>query len=268
MNVKKKIVLLGDGAVGKTSLIARFVLNKFSDKYIQTIGVRVSKKTVSLKNNGEDIAVDLLIWDVLGQRGFERVKNISLEGTQGALLVCDVTRGKTLESLENYWYPLLTDRTGKVPIVILANKSDLPNWEIKEEELRRVANSLNAPYFITSAKTGEHVNESFRMIAERCLEEGFSEKRNVKKIEIRNLADVVDYIMEDFSKAYGSVEDAMPILRHQIELIGMDVEHPTFEEVKELINKLYPIEADFLGEEKADRNRVMRHSMLLKIARK
>ncbi len=268
MSLKKKIVLLGDSAVGKTSLIARFVLNKFDEKYIQTIGVRVSKKTVSVKKDEKNVDVDLLIWDVLGQPGFERVKTLSLKGTQGALLVCDVTRRKTLKSLENYWYPLLLERAGEVPIVILANKSDLPSWEMREEDVRRIAEMLNAPYFITSAKTGAHVNESFRMIAERCLIEGTSGRKMLEETEIKNLADVVDYIMEDFSKAYGSVEDAMPILRHQIKLIGMDVEHPKFEEVKELINRLYSIEIDFFGEEKAKRNKGKIYGMLLKIAKK
>ncbi len=268
MNVKKKVVLLGDYAVGKTSLIARFVLNKFDEKYIQTIGVRVSKKTVSVKKNGKDVNVDLLIWDVLGQKGFERVKTLSLEGTQGALLVCDLTRRKTLENVEKYWYPLLLERAGDVPIVLLSNKSDLPNWEMNKENVKSIAEMLNAPYFITSAKTGEHVNESFKMIAEQCLIKESSEKRPLQEIEIKTLADVVDYIMEDFSKTYGSVEDAMPILRHQISQIGMDVEHPKFEEVKELINRLYSIEVDFLGEDKAKRNRGERYGMLLKVAKK
>ncbi len=265
MVVKKKIVLLGDGAVGKTSLIARFVLNKFDEKYIQTIGVRVSKKTVMVDTGKEKVDVDLMIWDILGQRGFERVKTLSLEGTQGALLVCDLTRMKTLESIEDYWYPMLLDRAGEIPVVLLANKRDLPNWEISEEDVKRVASQINAPYFLTSAKTGEHVDEAFHMIAERCIHHHAERKIEVELGKIKTLKDVVDYIMEDFSKSYGSVEDAMPILRHQIKMIGMDVEHPKYEEVKELIDRLYSVEVDFLGREKAQRNRIARYSILRKV---
>ncbi len=266
MVVKKKIVLLGDGAVGKTSLIARFVLNKFGEKYIQTIGVRVSKKTVTLNRDGDRVDVDLMIWDILGQRGFERVKTISLEGTQGALLVCDLTRRKTLESIETYWYPLLVERAGEVPVILLANKRDLPGWKMNEEDIKKVASSIDAPYFLTSAKTGEHVNEAFHMIAERCIYQSAFGKIKSVPDEIKSLKDVVDYIMEDFSKSYGDVEDAMPILRHQIKLIGMDIEHPRYEQVKELIDRLYLVELDFLGREGAQRNRMARYTILRKVA--
>ncbi len=265
MVVKRKVVLLGDGAVGKTSLISRFVLNKFDEKYITTIGVRVSKKMVEIKRNGKKQEVDLIIWDVLGQSGFERIKKLSLQGTQASLLVCDLTRKETLKNLEEYWYNLIKNSLGNIPLVILANKKDLQNWEFTDEDVKKVANRLKAPYFLTSAKTGEFVNESFRMIAEMSLlsEEGIIIEES--GVRVRNMKDVVDFIMEDFSQSYGSVEDAMPILRHQIKLSNLNVEKPKIENVEKFINYLYLTEKDFLGKEKAKENKLKRIEILRKL---
>ena len=265
MVVKRKVVLLGDGAVGKTSLISRFVLNKFDEKYIMTIGVRVSKKKIEIVKDGKRDEVDLIIWDVLGQSGFDRVKKLSLQGTQAALLVCDLTRRETLKNLEEYWYNLIKKSIGNVPVIVLANKKDLPNWEFDEGDVKKVAERLKSPYFLTSAKTGEFVNESFRMIAEMSVSSQNGILIEDEWIRVKNLKDVVDFIMEDFSKTYGSVEDAMPILRHQITMANLDVENPKVENVEKFINQLYTTEKDFLGNEKAKENKLKRMEVLRKL---
>ena len=251
--VKRKIVLLGDGAVGKTSLINRFVLNRFSDKYIQTIGVKVSKKTIRV----DDTEIILMIWDVLGQKGFTKVQEASLRGSEGAFLVCDLTRPETLRSLTEYWHDVLVRAAGDVPVILLANKSDL-EWKVSEDDIRAVADDLNAPWYITSAKTGDNVEEAFHNLACMILEfEPVRAGGQTASAEIKTLRDVLDYIMTDFAKTYGSFEDAMPIIRKQFERANIrDMENPTYREIERLIGCLYELSRDMMGEEKAYRMRL------------
>ena len=103
--VKRKVLMLGDGAVGKTSLIHKYVMDKFDDKYITTIGTKITKKMLSLEHDEEKIDLTLMIWDILGQKGYTTIQSTSYKGGEGALMVCDLTRKETLASLEEYWIP-------------------------------------------------------------------------------------------------------------------------------------------------------------------
>src|SRR5436309_1950018 len=94
-HVKRKILLLGDGAVGKTSLIRRFVVDKFSDDYITTIGTKVTKKDLRIESPSKATDMTFMIWDVLGQKGYRGIQESSFQGAKGALLVYDVTRPET-----------------------------------------------------------------------------------------------------------------------------------------------------------------------------
>ncbi|MEM3395719.1 MAG: Rab family GTPase [Thermoplasmata archaeon] len=160
----KKIALLGEGAVGKTALIQRFVYNTFNETYIQTIGARISKKSVMV---GEDEII-LIIWDILGQRYHDELHKGHYSGTEGALFVFDITRRETFEKLES-WISSLNNAVGKVPAILLANKSDLPSWQVSLEEIENFATTKGMPYFITSAKTGVNVNEAFTRMGELLL---------------------------------------------------------------------------------------------------
>src|SRR2546425_2377432 len=96
--MKIKICLVGEAAVGKTSLIRRFVLDDFDDKYIQTLGTKVSKKELSVSQDGEAVKVDMTIWDIMGQKGFrELLKEAYFYGAKGVIAVTDVTRKTTLD---------------------------------------------------------------------------------------------------------------------------------------------------------------------------
>ena len=93
--MKMKICLVGEAAVGKTSLIRRFVLDDFDDKYIQTLGTKVSKKELTLPSSVGDseLKVDMTIWDIMGQKGFrELLKEAYFYGAKGIIAVCDVDR--------------------------------------------------------------------------------------------------------------------------------------------------------------------------------
>lgn len=159
-----KVCLLGDGAVGKTSLVHRYVYDVFDDKYIMSFGTKVSKKTVELP----DAKVDLMIWDILGQKTHESLHGAYYRGAVGALAVCDFTRRPTMESLAS-WVSGFRGVAGEVPVVLLANKSDLPK-AYSLEEVRMLASSVGCEVLETSAKTGANVEEAFSSLTSRMLE--------------------------------------------------------------------------------------------------
>ena len=119
----KKICLLGDGAVGKTSLIKKFVFDKFDDKYIMTFGTKVSKKQVELSQGENDYALTFLIWDILGQRVHNNLHATYYSGSAGAFIVCDVSRQETIDNVDE-WITVFRDVNKEAPLIILGNKSD------------------------------------------------------------------------------------------------------------------------------------------------
>src|SRR5688572_29240428 len=123
--MKSKVVLLGDGGVGKTSLIRRFVVDQYSDDYITTVGTKVSKRSLSVGHPAAEVEVVVQIWDVLGQKGYSGVQETAMKGAQGVLLVYDVTDDGSRRNLEEYWLPAVWRLAGRVPMVLAGNKVDL-----------------------------------------------------------------------------------------------------------------------------------------------
>jgi small GTP-binding protein len=166
--MKVKVCLVGEGAVGKTCLIRRFIHDEFDDRYISTLGAKVSKKEVVVEgDDGSKVEVDMTIWDIMGEKGFrELLKEAYFHGAQGILAVCDVTRKDTLYDLHD-WVSAVHKVTGDIPIHFLANKVDLKDqMSFGEKELEEVAGKYGSPYMFTSAKTGENVQEAFQKLAE------------------------------------------------------------------------------------------------------
>ena len=154
----RKVVMLGDPGVGKTSLVRKFVHNMFDDKYLSTLGAKPTKRLIKV---GED-NLTMMIWDLAGQ-------NFNLHpayyaGAKGALLVCDLTRQETAESLLN-WYNSLKERAGDVPVRVLVNKSDLREKQMDLEQFT----SMGFKPMMTSAKTGENVDQAFQELAEMMI---------------------------------------------------------------------------------------------------
>lgn len=180
-SVKLKICLVGEGGVGKTSLIKRYVFDQFSDGYITTIGTKVTKKELKIENptTKEDLDVTLLIWDIMGQSGFrELLQEAYFYGAQGGLAVCDITRKDTLAGLEG-WIESLHDVVKKVPMVFIGNKSDrMDDAEFKFEDLKEFASKYGDPtVFLSSAKTGVNVNLAFKNIAENIVKKNSEGKK-------------------------------------------------------------------------------------------
>lgn len=162
VSLSAKICLLGDYAVGKTSLVRRFVYNLFEDKYLSTIGVKVSRKVVAVPRNDEVIELVLMLWDLAGSEEFDSVRASYLRGAAGALVVCDVTQRATLATVPEY-VEQIRSANPRAAIILAANKQDLTEQRIlSEEELAKTAVELGAAYLPTSAKTGMGVEEAFR----------------------------------------------------------------------------------------------------------
>jgi len=164
--IQKKVCMLGGFAVGKTSLVARFVSSIFSEKYLSTVGVKIDKKDVSV--DGRDAM--LLLWDIYGQDAFQTVQPAQLRGMAGYLLVVDGTRRATLDTAR-----LLHEKAktvaGDVPFVVVINKSDLASsWEIDDVAFFKLVEQ-GWRIVKTSAKTGDGVEHAFESLTRAMLNE-------------------------------------------------------------------------------------------------
>lgn len=163
-----KIVLLGDPGVGKSSLITRFVHNRFSASYLMTIGVDILSKQLFV---GDD-EVLFLISDIGGQERFASVREKFYRGAKGCLLVFDLTRENTLTSL-NLWKKGLDSVEDEVIFFVVGNKADLKEQVvISDDETYKLVEELKLPkesFFITSAKTGEKVEDAFITFAKELM---------------------------------------------------------------------------------------------------
>lgn len=170
--MKSKICLVGENAVGKTSLIKRFVLDIFDDSYITTIGTKVSKRSATLDVGGEKIDVDMMIWDIMGQSSFRSLlRDAYFHGANGTIAVCDVTRLETLKAIDD-WVAEMRAVTGEIPLVILANKSDLKDQSrMTEAALSACAKKYETKFYYSSAKTGANVTEAFETMGKAALEQ-------------------------------------------------------------------------------------------------
>lgn len=246
--IKRKVLLLGDGAVGKTSLIRKFVTDKFDDNYITTIGAKVTKK--DLRFDAENADLTMMIWDILGQKGYTAVQSASYNGAEGALLVCDLTRKETLASIEEYWIPELTKVAGTIPLVFVGNKSDLVGQrQISEAELSSFAARHRAPLYLSSAKTGEHVEDLFRRLGGLVLgATALGGQVAPGQKEIVSLVDAADFVIAHFCESYADQEIAMSVVRTQFARAGVDVKAPTRDGLLKAIDYLAEAERSFRDE--------------------
>jgi small GTP-binding protein len=158
--IAHKICLLGSFAVGKTSLVRRFVESLFSESYQTTVGVKVDKKVVEVAG----VPVTLVLWDIQGVEEAEPLRRTYLRGAHGYLLVCDGTRGETLaQCLDLHEKAKAT--IGDVPSLLLVNKADLKDrWEIPAQVLDGLRGK-GWRILETSARDGLNVEEAFGLLA-------------------------------------------------------------------------------------------------------
>ncbi|MFX0038290.1 MAG: Rab family GTPase [Promethearchaeota archaeon] len=158
-----KLILGGEGGVGKTSMVHRFVEDSFQADYKSTIGTSIMKKECEFK--GLESKVRFVIWDLAGQAQFKRVRQTYVANAEAGILVYDVTRKDTLEILEN-WLNEIKSVSPTISMILVGNKIDLENDRvISTEQGEELAKKLNLSFIETSAKTGENINDAFKMLA-------------------------------------------------------------------------------------------------------
>lgn len=165
----QKLILAGDYQVGKTSLIKRFVQNSFQENYISTIGVEISKKNIDLSSETQ---IQFIIWDIGGQKQeMLPFRKRFFSGANAAFIVVDRTRPSTLENFK-FWNKSIKEIVNvNIPTVIIGNKSDLiDDIVVSESDIKKIADEYRYRYLLTSAKTGENVEDAFMYIAYKFLE--------------------------------------------------------------------------------------------------
>lgn len=254
----KKMCVIGEAAAGKTSLIRRFVVDKFDDKYIVTIGTKTSKKILSIRDGNINVSLKLMIWDILGQSHFDKLKESAFKGSNGAFIVLDLTRKETLQAFDK-WLESLYNIVPNIPVIVLANKNDLEP-KFTKDEIEEVLNKYGFPYFLTSAKTGENVDNAFYTLGKmmidgwKCNEiqpqaatpealddaisEGVALERKLTAI------DVEDIIMARYCELLEDPEFAMAIIREQFRKANVDFRNPTAEGLMKVVEYIINAASD------------------------
>ena len=178
-----KVVLLGDAAVGKTSLRRRWMGERFEDHYLMTIGADFSVKSIRINFGGKSFSFKFQVWDLAGQVRFQVVREGYYKGAHGAILMYDITNVESFQNVPNWVYELWNNSgRGVTPFIFVANKIDLRNEitnTIRFEYGNNYAAQLSevtqpygfeVPYLETSAKTGENVDSAFQLLGEIIIQ--------------------------------------------------------------------------------------------------
>lgn len=243
ISMKMKVCLVGEPSVGKTSLVRRFVFNTFDPKYFSTIGTNIWKKKLQLTHplNNSTVDVDMIVWDIMGQKQFrDLLRDAYFFGAKGVIVVCDSSRRETFDKLI-HWVEAVTEITGDIPKYLIANKTDLGNISFEEDELRKVAGTYDSPYQMTSAKTGEFVEQVFENLAMRIVQKRYDDAQMV----LDQMEKALEKNPNDIDSLYAKGE-ALAILERYDEAIAilhevtrLDPEYPDVWGLKaEVFNKL------------------------------
>lgn len=168
--VNKKICLLGDCAVGKTSLTRRFVYNLFDDRHTSSTGVKVTRKTVAVPTeDGVVVELTMVLWDLGESEDSTQMRGSYMRGAAGAVLVCDLTMPDSLSNLDSY-VAELRHFSPQAVVVLAANKNDCQTQALPVTQVAEMAGKVNGAHFLTSARTGENVEEMFRCLGRMLVD--------------------------------------------------------------------------------------------------
>jgi len=161
-----KVIIIGEAGVGKTSLVKKFVSGHFTRDYRTSIGANLFVKELNLNSNTN---VSIQIWDIAGQERWKKMRHLYYRGAHGALIVGDLTRGKTFEQLKEFWNQDIKKYCGEIPKILVVNKVDMDPI-ISNNDIEKLAQVINVKATIfTSAKNGQNVEKAFHQIAEEII---------------------------------------------------------------------------------------------------
>ncbi len=163
-----KVIVVGDGSVGKTSLLRKYVKKQFEAQYLPTVGVNISKQPMKYKNND----INLMFWDIAGQPQFFLLHKVYYNGANGVILMCDLTQSHTFTNVKNWYKELVKYGLKNTPIILVGNKNDLKK---ERKIIQPMAESLMdqlgiTVYYETSALTGHNVDAVFEKICAMMYE--------------------------------------------------------------------------------------------------
>ena len=181
-----KILLLGDSTVGKTCFLLRYTDDTFLDLHMATIGLDYRLKTMILDDHK---IVKVQLWDTAGQDKFRAITRNYYKGARGIILMYDVTNTKSYENIKKWINEIKEEISEKVTIVLIANKIDnLGERKISKEQGEKLASEYSVPFFETSAKTGQGVNESVFFLVQKIVEADPEIKNKGKKLKSKGKA--------------------------------------------------------------------------------
>ena len=165
-----KVLLLGDSTVGKTCFLKRYLDDTFQDVYLSTIGFDFKFKTVTLSNGNQ---IKLQIWDTVGEERYRTIAKSYYKGAHGIVLIYDITNKTSFKNIKKWISQIKEELSNKISIVLVANKIDMPERIVSEEDGKNLANSMNLQIFEASARDNINVSEAFQELAEdinnKCL---------------------------------------------------------------------------------------------------
>lgn len=170
-----KICVIGDGAAGKTSLIKRFTQGSFNKDYIKTLGAQFSRYERIVGEN-KNIRARLFFWDIAGQSEFKFMRPTFYNGAKATIVVYDLTRDETMHNV-NEWIDDISNYCGNLPTVCFANKSDLIDEKTYDQAaIQKIAKERGfLSFYLTSAKTGKHVQDAFNSIIDILVKNALKE---------------------------------------------------------------------------------------------
>ena len=177
-----KLCVIGDGAVGKTSLIKRFTEGSFNQDYIKTLGAQFSRYERVIKDlDGVDgeIRARLFFWDIAGQKDFSFMRPTFYNGAKATIVVFDLTKDETRNHVPE-WIDDITKYCGDIPKVVFGNKSDLVDVDSYDQApVKKIMEDKEVlKFYTTSAKTGKNVHDAFNYIIDLLVEKAMKEQQN------------------------------------------------------------------------------------------
>ena len=179
--IEAKIITLGDSHVGKSSLIIKFIDNKFTINYMSTIGFDLKCKTIQINNE----EIKLIIHDTAGQERFRSLASNYIKNADGVLLVYDISDKNSFENIEKWMEDIIEESRNKIPIVLVGNKCDLKEQRsVTQKEGEDLAKNYNIVFLETSCKNGDNVENCFKELTKQIIEK---KKERKKSIEAKTL---------------------------------------------------------------------------------